>query len=78
MAVKEYAHPEALVSAERVQEHLDDPDVRIVESDEDVLLYDVDYALNAVNVDWVEYPNYPWCATTAAVGRSRAAPSGAP
>ena len=36
----EYAHPEVLVSAEWVQDHLNDPKVRIVESDEDVLLYD--------------------------------------
>ena len=29
-----YAHPEVLVSADWVQEHLNDPRVRIVESDE--------------------------------------------
>src|SRR5271157_5508342 len=38
---KPYAHPEALVSADWVQDHLKDPKVRIVESDEDLLLYDV-------------------------------------
>ena len=32
-----YAHPEVLVSTDWVAEHLDDPNVRIVESDEDVL-----------------------------------------
>ena len=32
-----YAHPEALVSTDWVAEHLQDPDVRVVESDEDVL-----------------------------------------
>ena len=36
-----YAHPEVLVSTDWVAEHLDDPNVRIVESDEDVLLYDM-------------------------------------
>ncbi len=36
-----YVHPEVLVSADWVEQHLDDPKVRIVESDEDVLLYDM-------------------------------------
>ena len=47
-----YAHPEALVSTDWVAEHLDDPAVRIVESDEDVLLYDVGHVPGAVKVDW--------------------------
>jgi thiosulfate/3-mercaptopyruvate sulfurtransferase len=47
-----YAHPEALVSTEWVAEHLDDPAVRIVESDEDVLLYDTGHVPGAVKVDW--------------------------
>ncbi|MDP9454391.1 MAG: sulfurtransferase, partial [Actinomycetota bacterium] len=38
---KGYAHPEALVTTGWVAEHLNDEGVRIVESDEDVLLYDV-------------------------------------
>jgi thiosulfate/3-mercaptopyruvate sulfurtransferase len=36
----EYAHPESLVSTGWVAEHLNDPKVRIIESNEDVLLYD--------------------------------------
>ena len=36
----EYAHPEALVSTNWVARHLNDPNVRIIESNEDVLLYD--------------------------------------
>ena len=36
-----YVHPEVLVSADWVEEHQNDPKVRIVESDEDVLLYDM-------------------------------------
>ncbi len=36
--MKEYANPEVLVTTEWVAEHLDDPEVRIVESDEDVIL----------------------------------------
>jgi thiosulfate/3-mercaptopyruvate sulfurtransferase len=48
----EYAHPETLVSTEWVAEHLNDPAVRIVESDEDILLYDVGHIPNAIKVDW--------------------------
>jgi thiosulfate/3-mercaptopyruvate sulfurtransferase len=47
-----YAHPEALVSAEWVQQHLRDPKVRIVESDEDYLLYDLGHIPGAVRIDW--------------------------
>ena len=36
----EYAHPEVLVDTTWVAEHLNDPNVRIVESNEDILLYD--------------------------------------
>ena len=47
-----YAHPEALVSTEWVAQHLDDPSIRLVESNEDVLLYDVGHIPGAVTVDW--------------------------
>jgi thiosulfate/3-mercaptopyruvate sulfurtransferase len=47
-----YAHPEVLVSTDWVAEHLDDPNVRIVESDEDVLLYDMGHIPGAINLDW--------------------------
>jgi thiosulfate/3-mercaptopyruvate sulfurtransferase len=47
-----YAHPDALVSTAWVAEHLNDPDVRVVESDEDVLLYDVGHIPGAVKIDW--------------------------
>ncbi|WP_165074034.1 sulfurtransferase [Paludisphaera rhizosphaerae] len=47
-----YAHPEALVSTQWVQDHLDDPKVRIVESDEDLLLYDLGHVPGAVRIDW--------------------------
>lgn len=48
----EYVHPEVLVSADWVREHLNDPKVRIVESDEDVLLYDMGHVPGAVKIDW--------------------------
>jgi thiosulfate/3-mercaptopyruvate sulfurtransferase len=48
-----YAHPEALVTTEWVAQHLDDPTVRIVEADEDPLLYEaVGHIPNAVKLDW--------------------------
>ncbi|MBA2442833.1 MAG: sulfurtransferase [Rubrobacter sp.] len=56
---KGYVHPEALVTTEWVAQHFSDPDVRIVESDEDVLLYDVAHIPNAVKIDWVEDLNDP-------------------
>lgn len=48
----DYAHPEVLVSTAWVAEHLDDPAVRIVESNEDVLLYDVGHIPGSVHIDW--------------------------
>jgi thiosulfate/3-mercaptopyruvate sulfurtransferase len=48
----EYAHPEVLVSTEWVANHLNDPGIRIVESDEDVLLYDVGHIPGAIKIDW--------------------------
>jgi thiosulfate/3-mercaptopyruvate sulfurtransferase len=47
------------VTTEWVAEHLEDPNVRIVESDEDVLLYDIGHVPNAVKIDWVEDLNDP-------------------
>jgi len=47
-----YAHPEVLVSTDWVAAHLDDPNVRIVESDEDILLYDIGHIPGAVKLDW--------------------------
>jgi Rhodanese-related sulfurtransferase len=36
----QYAHPEALVDADWLEKHLTDDGVRIIESNEDILLYD--------------------------------------
>ena len=47
-----YAHPEALVDGDWLQEHLKDPSIRIVESNEDVLLYDTGHIPGAVHIDW--------------------------
>jgi thiosulfate/3-mercaptopyruvate sulfurtransferase len=47
-----YANPDVLVSTDWVAQHLNDPNVRIVESNEDVLLYDTGHIPGAVNIDW--------------------------
>ncbi len=52
MSDKGYAHPEVLVSTDWVAEHLNDESVRLVESNEDVLLYSTGHIPNAVNIDW--------------------------
>lgn len=49
---QQYAHPERLVSTEWLAEHLDDPDVVVAESDEDILLYDTGHIPGAVKIDW--------------------------
>ena len=50
----DYAHPEVLVSTDWVAERLDDTDdIRLIESNEDVLLYDTGHIPNAVKIDWV-------------------------
>ncbi len=50
--MSEYAHPEALVSTEWLADHLNDAGIRIVESNEDVLLYSTGHIPGAVHVDW--------------------------
>jgi len=52
ITAKGYAHPEALVSTEWLAAHLSDPSIRIIESDEDVLLYDMGHIPGAQKVDW--------------------------
>ena len=47
-----YAHPEVLVSTEWVADHLNDPNIRLIESNEDTLLYASGHIAGAVHVDW--------------------------
>lgn len=54
-----YAHPDVLVSTQWVADHLDDPSVRIVESNEDPLLYPSGHVPGAVEVDWTRDLNDP-------------------
>ncbi|MGL5858479.1 MAG: sulfurtransferase [Angustibacter sp.] len=48
----EYAHPERLVTTTWLADHLGEPGLVVVESDEDVLLYDSGHIPGAVKVDW--------------------------
>ncbi|WP_343074601.1 sulfurtransferase [Nakamurella aerolata] len=57
--IAEYAHPRRLVGTEWLAKHLDDPTVKVVESDEDVLLYDTGHIPGAVKVDWHTELNDP-------------------
>ena len=52
IASRGYANPDVLVSTEWVAEHLEDPAVRIIESNEDQLLYPSGHIPGAVQVDW--------------------------
>lgn len=52
IADRGYAHPETLVSTEWVAQHLNDPSIRIIESNEDPLLYPSGHLPGAVEVDW--------------------------
>jgi thiosulfate/3-mercaptopyruvate sulfurtransferase len=47
-----YKHPDVLVSTDWVAAHVTDPSVRLVESNEDVLLYPAGHIPGAVQVDW--------------------------
>jgi thiosulfate/3-mercaptopyruvate sulfurtransferase len=54
-----YIHPDVLVSTDWVAQHQDDPGVRIVESNEDPLLYSTGHIPGAVEVDWTRDLNDP-------------------
>lgn len=57
--INAYAHPEVLVSTSWVAENKDKDGVVIVESDEDVLLYQVGHIPGAVRLDWHTELNDP-------------------
>jgi thiosulfate/3-mercaptopyruvate sulfurtransferase len=48
----EYSHPEVLVSTEWLAANKDLPGLVVVESDEDVLLYETGHIPGAVKIDW--------------------------
>jgi len=47
-----YVNPTVLVSTDWVSQHLQDPQIRIVESNEDPLLYGTGHIPGAVEIDW--------------------------
>ncbi len=59
IANRGYATPDVLVSTDWVAEHLNDDNVRIIESNEDPLLYPSGHIPGAVQVDWTIDLNDP-------------------
>ena len=59
IADRGYARPEILVSTEWVARHLQNPQVRIIESNEDSLLYPSGHVPGSVEVDWARDLNDP-------------------
>ncbi|WP_114853359.1 sulfurtransferase [Brachybacterium sp. YJGR34] len=51
-ALQEYAHPEKLVTTQWLEDHLGTDGLVVVESDEDVLLYETGHIPGAVKIDW--------------------------
>jgi thiosulfate/3-mercaptopyruvate sulfurtransferase len=56
---EQYAHPGKLVSTDWLADHLDTPGLVVIESDEDILLYDTGHIPGAVKVDWHTELNDP-------------------
>ncbi len=52
IVAKGYAHPERLVSTAWLEAHLGHPALRLLECNEDVLLYDVEHIPGAQKLDW--------------------------
>jgi thiosulfate/3-mercaptopyruvate sulfurtransferase len=57
--LQQYADPERLVSTQWLAENLDTPGVVVVESDEDILLYDTGHIRGSVKIDWHTELNDP-------------------
>jgi thiosulfate/3-mercaptopyruvate sulfurtransferase len=56
---KNYAHPEYLIETEWVASHLNDPAIRILESDEDALLYATGHIPGGLQIDWFTTLQHP-------------------
>lgn len=50
--MSDYANPGVLASTQWVADHLNDPNIKIMESNEDILLYDVGHIPGAIKIDW--------------------------
>ncbi|ALA67917.1 sulfurtransferase [Corynebacterium lactis] len=56
---QQYAHPERIVSSSWLAARLGTPGLKVVESDEDMLLYDIGHIPGAVRIDWHRDLNDP-------------------
>jgi thiosulfate/3-mercaptopyruvate sulfurtransferase len=54
-----YSHPDMLVSTDWVAANLDNPKVRLLESNEDLILYNTGHIPGALKIDWVSDLNDP-------------------
>jgi thiosulfate/3-mercaptopyruvate sulfurtransferase len=54
-----YANPEALAPTQWLAEHLDDPEVRVIEVDEDTTAYDAGHIPGALRWDWTRDLHHP-------------------
>ena len=59
IASRGYARPDVLVSTDWLAQHSNDPGIRVVESNEDPLLYQSGHIPGAVEVDWAKDLNHP-------------------
>jgi thiosulfate/3-mercaptopyruvate sulfurtransferase len=59
IASRGYSRPEVLVSTDWVADHLEDPSVRLIESNEDPLVYPSGHIPGAVEIDWARDLNDP-------------------
>ena len=59
ISARGYARPDVLVTTDWLAEHLNDPEIRIIESNEDPLLYPSGHIPGAVQVDWARDLNDP-------------------
>lgn len=59
ITAKGYVHPERLVTTEWLAAHLDDKNLRLIESNEDPLLFASGHIAGAVEVDWIRDLNDP-------------------
>jgi len=57
--LKDYAHPEKLVTTSWLAENLTTPGLALVESNEDVLLYETGHIPGAIKIDWHTELNDP-------------------
>ena len=50
--LQQYAHPERLVTTQWLEDNIGTPGLVVLESNEDILLYDVGHVPRAVKIDW--------------------------